>query len=229
MKRITSQNAHKDGLSLFVQHSEYEAGENVLKGPCHVIEDTIIDDVQGIFDGGIDIRGTDVCIRRCVIRNVGKAMLCYEPSSILIEDSIIEDFCRRAPEAKLGANVTLRSCVIRNWRWRRGADRSFGAWAHLGGSIRAESCVFWQDSLLDWRVIPDLTGHIGQMFNDDDMRITNLIPGAMRGLTAGPGGSVSAVHCWRNSPLIRIERHEGPWMPEKEALELIAKLEVLLA
>lgn len=231
MNLITTPNAHGDGITCVGPDSMSLADENVFKGKHIIIEDRIVDDINGLFDGGIDcVDGADVLIRRCVVRNVGKAMLCgneYGPALVTIEDSIIENFCRRGPEAQNVASVIMYRCLIRNWGHPSRFDmRCFGAWAHHGGRIHADSCVFLQDSFFNGRFWADLIGHIGQAWNDRPSRLRDyLLPGVCRGLTAGPGGKVSAVNCYRNSPLIQIEGHKGPWMPKEEALELIERLE----
>jgi len=134
-------------------------------------------------------------------------------------------------QAKIALGVTMRRCLIRNWGHSYRFDtRAFGAWAHLGGRIHAESCVFWQDRLWHgfWHWIRDFIGHVGQCFNGGRFGLRDLfMPGTWRGLTAGPGGMVSAEFCYRNNRRIQIEGHKGPWMPEPYAMELVARLEAL--
>jgi len=238
MNLITTPNAHGDGITCFGPESKYGAAENVYKSAdAIVIENTIVDFAALSLseqDGGIDcVDGANVLIKNCAVRNVGKAMLIgnEDPgggfSQVVMENCVIENFGRRGPEAKNGSIVTMRRCVIKNWG-HRFTDRSFGAYAHQGGAIRAESCVFWQDSFFPGglrQFVKDLGAHIYQAWKDGSRRPRDyLLPGACRGLTAGPGGRVEAVNCTKNKWWIVIEGHEGPWMPEDEAMEMMESL-----
>jgi hypothetical protein len=202
-------------------------------GPA-LIENTVIDfgDLPlTAQDGGIDcVEGADVVLRNCIIRNVGKAMLCgneempHMPVNVLMEDCVLDGCGRRCPEAQYMTFVTMRRCLIRNWGGRFNV-RSFGAWAHHGAHVIAEDCVFWQDAKTPFftgHFLADLTGHIGQAWNDKSRRLRDyLLPGLCRGLTAGPGGNVRAENCWKNRWWIQIENHSGG-MPEARARAIIA-------
>ena len=235
MNLITTPNAHGDGITCFGPESKYEAGVNAYKSAdAIVLENTIVDFAALSLseqDGGIDcVDGANVLLLRCRVRNVGKAMLCGNEdegggfAQVVMEGCVIESFGRRGPEVKNGSTVTMRRCVIKNCGHPDYfTERSFGAWAHSGGSIRAESCVFWQDSFFPgglWQFVKDLAGHIGQCFKDRHFSFRDLfLPGVCRGLTAGPGGFVESVNCYRNKRWIVIEGHQGPWMPEDEAMD----------
>ena len=191
------------------------------------------------LDEGISgVDGARAVIRRTRVTRMGKAILWgngdypdTDPDAeLVLEDCIIRDFGRRAPEAQDGVRVIMRRCVIRNWGiGSRFTMRSFGAWAHDGASIRAEDCVFWQDRF--WQsglrgFVVDLANWIGWCFNRRDWNPLHwLLPGVCRGLTASQKGKVSASRCWANRWWIRLQGHRGPRMSKKEALALMAELE----
>ena len=191
------------------------------------------------LDEGISgVDGARAVIRRTRVTRVGKAILWgngdypdTDPDAeLVLEDCIIRDVGRRAPEAQDGVRVIMRRCVIRNWGiGSRFTVRSFGAWAHDGASIRAEDCVFWQDRF--WQsglrgFVVDLANWIGWCFNRRDWNPLHwLLPGVCRGLTASQKGKVSASRCWANRWWIRLQGHRGPRMSKKEALALMAELE----
>ncbi|WP_301965087.1 right-handed parallel beta-helix repeat-containing protein [uncultured Desulfovibrio sp.] len=191
------------------------------------------------LDEGISgVDGARAVIRRTRVTRVGKAILWgngdypdTDPDAeLVLEDCIIRDVGRRAPEAQDGVRVIMRRCVIRNWGiGSRFTVRSFGAWAHDGASIRAEDCVFWQDRFLQaglWGFVVDLANWIGWSWNRRDWNPLHwLLPGVCRGLTASQKGKVSASRCWANRWWIRLQGHRGPRMPKKEALALMAELE----
>jgi hypothetical protein len=148
------------------------------------------------------------------------------PGLVVLEDCIIQNFSRRGPEAKFQYKVNMRRCLIRNWSHPDFFHvRSFGAWAHAGGDIYAESCVFWQDKFFNGHFWEDLGNHIGEAWNEGSWDPRDyLMPGVCRGLTAGPGGTVQAVDCY--APwFVQIQNHKGPRMAKKYALELIEHLE----
>lgn len=191
------------------------------------------------LDEGISgVDGARAVIRRTRVTRVGKAILWgngdypdTDPDAkLVLEDCIIRDVGRRAPEAQDGVRVIMRRCVIRNWGiGSRFTVRSFGAWAHDGASIRAEDCVFWQDRF--WQsglrgFVVDLANWIGWCFNRRDWNpLRWLLPGVCRGLTASQKGKVSASRCWANRWWIRLQGHRGPRMSKREALALMAELE----
>ncbi|WP_419492392.1 hypothetical protein, partial [Desulfovibrio sp.] len=156
--------------------------------------------------------------------------------TVIFEDCILEDFGRRGPEAQSGMRVMLRGCLIRNWDAPDRFDvRSFGAWAHHGGSIEAVGCVFDQSCL--WRgwqiMVRDWLAHLGQAWNDEGLRgllrPANWLPGICRGLVATAGGQVWAENCHATRWWIRLEGHRGPRMGRKEASAVVERRERLLA
>lgn len=191
------------------------------------------------LDEGISgVDGARAVIRRTRVTRVGKAILWgngdypdTDPDAeLVLEDCIIRDVGRRAPEAQDGVRVIMRRCVIRNWGiGSRFTVRSFGAWAHDGASIRAEDCVFWQDRF--WQaglrgLVADLANWIGWCWQRRDWNLLHwFLPGVCRGLTASQGGKVSARRCYANHWWIRLQGHQGARMEKREALALMAELE----
>lgn len=172
------------------------------------IRDTTVDFSSlslNMQDGGIDCaEHAHVYLFNCTIRSVGKGML-VTGGKVYMENCTIEMCGRRCPEVQDGGELTMVNCLIRNWG-NRFTVRSFGAWAHHGGSITAKECRFEQDKFSFKNFWRDLIGHIGQAFNDRSFRLRDyLLPGQCRGLTAGPGGSVEAINCTKNKWWIQIE------------------------
>ena len=146
-------------------------------------------------------------------------------------DCILEDFGRRGPEVQSAMRVILRRCLIRNWGEPGRFDvRAFAAWAHHGGRIEAESCVFDQPRFWrGWRVMAlDWLAHLGQAWNDEGLRgllrPANWLPGVCRGLTATAGGHVRAADCRATRWWIRLEGHHGPRMSREDAQALRREL-----
>ena len=222
MNHITTLNQYNDGITCFGPASTYEAGPNAYKGEHIVLEDQVVDlaGVQG-QDGGIDcVDGASVTLRRCVVRNVGKASLVgnadmQPPAAVTVEmhDCVVENFGRRAPEAQCGAQVLMVRCTIRNWGVKSSFDvKAFGALANgTGTKIRAVNCRFeqggfWQTGF--WNFFVDLGNHIGQAVKDRGvlgLTWRDFIPGVCRGLTAVNGGEVEAIRCTKNKWWIVID------------------------
>lgn len=194
--------------------------------------------LERLDEGLSGVDGARAVVRETRVARVGKGVLWgngdypeTDPSAeLVLEDCIVRDIGRRAPEAQDGVRVLMRRCVIRNWGVRsRFTVRGFAAWAHDGASIQAEECVFWQDRFLQAGLrglVVDLANWIGWCFNRRDWNPLHwLLPGVCRGLTASQGGTVSAAHCYKNRWWIRLSGHEGPRMDKKKALALMAELE----
>ena len=132
-----------------------------------------------------------------------------------------------------GMRAILRDCLIRNWGAPGRCDvRAFGAWAHHGGHIDAEACVFVQPRF--WRGLKvmarDWLAHVGQAWNDEGLRgllrPANWLPGVCRGLVATAGGRVQTRHCYATPWWIRLEERRGD-MSRKDAAEMVRRLEAM--
>ena len=154
----------------------------------------------------------------------------------LVEDCLIDLSACPLDQLDEAVRVMLRGCLIRNWGAPDRFDvRSFGAWAHRGGRIEAESCVFDQPCF--WRgwhiMVRDWLAHIGQSWNDEGLRgllrPANWLPGVCRGLVATAGGQVRAANCHATRWWIRLEGHSGPRMGRKEAFAVVERRERLRA
>ena len=211
-------------------------------GPVVIIRRCVVDlgswPLESLDEGLSGVDGARAVVRETRVSRVGKAILWSNgdypdtdpDAELVLEDCIIRDVGRRAPEAQDGVRVIMRRCVIRNWGiGSRFTVRSCGAWAHDGARIRAEDCVFWQDRFWQaglWGFVVDLANWIGWCFNRRDWNPLHwLLPGVCRGLTASQKGKVSASRCWTNRWWIRLQGHRGPRMSKREALALMAELE----
>ena len=194
--------------------------------------------LKRLDEGLSGVDGARAVVRETRLARVGKGVLWgngdypeTDPGAeLVLEDCIVRDIGRRAPEAQDGVRVTMRRCVIRNWGIRgRFTVRAFAAWAHDGASILAEDCVFWQDRFLQaglWGFVVDLANWIGWCWQRRDWNLLHwFLPGVCRGLTASQGGKVSARRCYANHWWIRLQGHQGARMEKREALALMARLE----
>lgn len=215
----------------------------------YVVRDCIIDladmPLETLDEAAAVTWGASAMFLRCVIRGAGKLILCGsgDPEKAALETGkrvvfdhcILEDFGRRGVEAQAGMRVTLKHCLVRNWGDpARHTVRDFASWARHGGRIYAVDTVFWQDRFArPWRQFwGDFTARLGQAWNDEGwrglLRLDTYSPGVCWGLVAGPGGAVSAWHCWANRWWITLppQQHAGSRayvMPLVRALELMAK------
>ena len=212
-----------------------------------LIEDCAIDFTglpQNEQDEGISgVNGAKVTMRRCVLINCRKALLAgngdhaeadAQEAEWLIEDCILIGCGRRCPEAQDGARVTMRRCWLHDWG--RAFDvRAFGAWAHRGGRIVAEDCLFTQSgnilSLGLRNSLVDVANHIGQAVNDYGLsallRLRTYLPGVCRGLTADTGGLALATRCYRNRPWIRIDNCD-PYMDRDDARIIVQRIDAAM-
>ena len=222
-------------------------GLGISDGQSWLVEDCLID-LSAYPLGQLDeavgvVWGSSAVFRRCVIRGAGKLVLCgsgdaakiavEHGKTVTFEGCVLENFGRRGPEAQSGMRVILQDCLIRNWGAPDRFDvRSFGAWAHHGGSIEAVGCVFDQSCL--WRgwhiMVRDWLAHIGQSWNDEGprglLRPANWLPGVCRGLVATAGGRVQTRHCYATPWWIRLEERRGD-MSRKDAAEMVRRLEAM--
>ena len=222
-------------------------GLGISDGQSWLVEDSIIDlsacPLERLDEAAGITWGSRAIFRRCVIRGAGKLILCGSGDAdklavergkvVLFEDCILEDFGRRGPEVQSGMRVILRDCLIRNWGAPGRFDvRAFGAWAHHGGHINAEACVFVQPCFWrGWRVmVGDWLAHLGQAWNDDGLRgvlrPAAWLPGVCRGLVATAGGHVRTRHCYATPWWIRLEERRDD-MSRKDAAEMVRRLEAM--
>ena len=209
-----------------------------------LIEDCVIDFTalpKNAQDEGISgVNGAKVTMRRCVPINCRKAILAgngdhpdadAQGAEWLIEDCILIGCGRRCPEAQDGARVTMRRCWMHNWG--RAFDvRAFGAWAHRGGKILAEDCLFTQSggllSLGVKNTAVDLGHHIGQAVNDEGLKALlwpkTYRPGVARGLTQDNEGTVLSSRCYKNKPWICVGNCSS-FMKKDEARRIVQQLE----
>lgn len=191
---------------------------------------------------GVD--GAIVRLQRCVILGGIKAVLAGNgdhPGNDMrfghweMEDCFIMGSGRRCPEAQDFVELTMRRCWIHNWG--RAFDvRAFGGWAHRGGRIAAERCLFTQSggifSLGLRTTIADIFAHIGQAWNDDGpsglLRWQTYLPGVCRGLTANTGGLALATKCYRNKGWIRVENC-NEFITRAAALEIVSGIDALMS
>lgn len=166
--------------------------------------------------------GSSAEFENCLIRGAGKLVLCgsgdehmrsaEQGKAVSFRHCLLEDFSRRGPEVQSGMIVHLDECLIRNWGIRGRFDvRGFAGWAHDGGQIYANRCVFMQDSLARGctTAIKDTIGHVGQAVNENGIwqlfKSRTWLSGRRRALTAGPGGEVSASSCGVSSERLVLD------------------------
>lgn len=189
------------------------------------------------------VNGAIVRMQRCVILGGIKAVLAGNgdhPGNDMrfghweMEDCFIMGAGRRCPEVQDCVELTMRRCWIHNWG--RAFDvRAFGGWAHRGGRLVAEDCLFTQSggifSLGLRTTIADIFAHIGQAWNDEGLsgllRARTYLPGVCRGLTSSTGGLALASRCYRNRRWIRLENCD-PFIGSAEALQIVADIDALM-
>lgn len=148
-----------------------------------------------------------------------------------LEDCIIIGSGRRCPEVQDGVKLSMKRCWIHDWGQTFDV-RAFGAWAHRGGCIVAEDCVFTQSSgrlgLGLRNTLVDLGNHVGQAFNDHGWKALfqpgTYQLGISRGLTSDSGGSILATRCYRNHSWIRVDNC-AEFLSYEEASKIIAQIE----
>lgn len=176
-----------------------------------------------------------VYVERCRFVGAGKLCLCGSGDNVpqggyvQFHECIFENFGRRGPEVQDGIIVELSNCLIRNWGIPDRMDtRNFAAWAHDGGEIIAQDCVFWQDTI--WHgvqhFVKDIANWIGYSWKRKSWNILEyLTMGTLRALTKSQNGEILAKRCYKNKLSLWIQGHEGPYMSKKDALALIEYLE----
>lgn len=234
-----------------VEYGPTVAKEDVIqaRGPeiNTVITDKVFDlrrcpaDRQDEIISGVD--GARVKVSRCLILGGIKPLFAgngdHPGNDMLyaqweIEDCVIIGGGRRCAEAQDCAQVIMRRCWVHDWG--RAFDvRAFGAWAHRGGRIIAEDCLFTQSGgrlALGLRnSLVDVANHIGQAVNDYGLaallRPRTYLPGVRRGLTADTGGLVLSTRCYRNRPWIRIDNCD-PYMNRDDARRVVERIDAAM-
>lgn len=221
----------------------------VASGPGHVtiISDKVFDwrDVPTSQQDEVvsSEDGATVFIQRCIIVGGIKALLAGNGDHPVndsrfsrweLEDCVIMDAGRRCPEVQDCVELTMRRCWVHDWG--RAFDvRAFGAWAHRGGRLVAEDCLFTQSgsifSLGLRTTIADIFAHIGQAWNDEGLpgllRWQTYLPGVCRGLTSSTGGLVLATRCFRNRPWIRIDNCD-PFISRRDAIVIAEHIDAAM-
>ena len=211
--------------------------ENDGVGCCtdneYYIHDSVIDMSNTTCDEALSFtRGAWGRVERCTIIGAGKLVLCGsgEPEyrhvtqgkSVVFEDCVFADFCRRGPEVQDGMVAYLLRCFVWSWSDPKHFDvRAFGAWAHGGGHIFARDSVFVAPHHLPFLLsLKDRIAHIGQAVKDDGLRALlrrrTYVAGPRRALTRGPGGYVTRQHCYVGKGLV-VDAEDPRPMPRSEA------------
>lgn len=207
-------------------------GLGISDGQSWLVEDSIIDlsacPLERLDEAVGITWGSRAIFRRCVIRGAAKLILCGSGDAdklavergkiVIFEDCLFENFGRRGPEVQSCMWIILRRCLIRNWGEPRRCDvRAFAGWAHHGGRIEAESCVFDQPRFWrGWRVmVGDWLAHLGQAWNDEGLRGV-LRPAAWsprRADTSGPriAALPAGGYALRNDTAICPKRTRPRW------------------
>ena len=240
--------------------TEYRGGVNtgpttpggdgiIASGPGHVtvISDKVFDwrDVPTSQQDEVisSKNGANVRIQRCLIIGGIKALLAGNgdhPGNDAryarwdLEDCVIMDAGRRCPEVQDGVELTMRRCWVHNWG-RRFDVRAFAGWAHRGGKIVAEDCLFTQEDglfslgLRDTMI--DLANHVGQAINDQGLaallRLRTYLPGVCRALTSDTGGLALATRCYRNRSWIQLENCD-PYLSRAEAIKIAERIDAAM-
>ena len=211
----------------------------------YIIEDCIID-FSGLSldeqDEAVGVTwGASATFRRCVIKGAGKLFLCgcgddsHVPQEtgrrVILEDCLLEDCGRRAPEVQDGMICEMERCVIRNWGDpSRFCVRNFGSWAHLSGALLAHYCV-WQQTWKWDNLLRDIAAQVGQAWNDEGvrglLRPTTWMPGIMHALRATAGGYVYAEQC--RAPWWCILQGKDGKMDATDAKRLVAQIDAMAA
>lgn len=165
---------------------------------------------------------------------------------VILRECVLMDFVRRGPEVQDGMIVEMYDSLVcwgspdhfaddglRGWltlpmddacKWQR----VFGAWAHNGGAVFAQSCVFLPtyDAPL-WQRIISRISHFGQAINERGFlrgmfHRDAWLSGYKRALTSGPKGYVEAYNCYAPKGYL-IENHTDP-MSEYMAMKKVSQL-----
>jgi len=182
--------------------------------------------------------GAQARFERCRIIGAGKLFLCgsgdkehradEEGRTVSLKECLLDGFGRRGPEVQCGMHVLMEDCVVRFWGSpERFTVRSFGAWAHDCGTIKAIRCVFVnQNHMTLGQRVADHWHHFWQALHDNGLKAIvdplTYAAGWRRGLTASDTGKVEAVDCFA-SPGVILQGQKGS-MSRLDASRLILRL-----
>lgn len=196
--------------------------------------------------------GSSATFENCVIRGAGKLILCgcgddpdeakseeirqkilaERGKTVTFKNCILENFGRRGPEVQDGMIVNMHDCLVFNWGCNDKFDtRAFGAWAHKGGEINAYDTLFLKGerpTLKHW--FQDHIKHFGQAVNERGFfralfHRDAWLSGYKRALTAGPDGTVHAMHCYTTAGLV-VDNHDNPMSSEESYSRLMTLVEI---
>lgn len=233
-----------ENLKILTPSKDFGMDGIQINGETAIIRNCVIDFEEiGLSEEEQDealscVNNSNCTITDTVLENVGKAFLCGSGDDdspqggyVYMENCIIRNFGRRAPEGQDKIIIHMKNCKIENWGHHDYFTvRSFGAWAHHGSEIHCENCLFiqksfFQSGLLNFFI--DLGNHIGQSFKYRSLNILDyIIPGVCRGLTQSKKGKVTAKNCYKNKWWIRIQNCSS-YMSYEDACKLNEKLENL--
>lgn len=227
----------------FIPDGEHDGAGSYHKGELLLFEDCLIDMSDYALDQmdeAVGVTwGASAEFVRCVIRGAGKLFLIGSGDDdhvkddnetvVVLRECILEDFGRRGPEVQSGARCFLRDCLVRNWGTPdRFTVRSFGAWAHRGGYIRATNTLFVNNVKPPLRQsVTDRVNHFFQAIKDEGLSAIldplTYASGVCRGLTCADTGLVEAYHCYDQLGQIIVQGNFNP-MPFEEAKQRMEHL-----
>lgn len=224
-----------DGLIAYGPHTVTDVRQRVYdwRACPKSTQDEVISGVDGavVWLSGVVILGGI----KALLAGNGDHPINDSQANWVISDCVLIGSGRRCPEVQDGVQVTMRRCWVHDWGGTFDV-RGFGGWAHRGGRIIAEDCLFTQSSgLLGFGLLNtfiDLANHVGQSVNDYGLgalfRPRTYMPGICRALTADTGGQVIATRCYRNRRWISIDGCD-PLIGRDKARAIVAHIEAACA
>lgn len=224
---------------------ESKDGLALNDGLEYLIKNCIIDlsDIDNVDEALSVVNGSSAEISNCIIRGSCKLILCSsgdkdkinleKGKTVIFNNCIFEDFGRRGPEVQNDMKIILNNCLIRNWgNINKFSVRSFGSWAHHGGHIIANNCVFQQTKLkynlseIKYFIL-DKINHIGQAYNDEGLigifKRKTWKSGLLWGLVSTANGYVEANNCWKSNKSIILENSKNE-LSDEDGMLLLIKL-----
>lgn len=182
--------------------------------PMHfIVRNTVIDlsaQALNTLDEAVSITwGSSAEFENCLFRGAGKLVLLgsgdvdkrhlEEGKTVTFRSCIFEKCGRRAPEVQCGMVAHMENCLIKDWGVCDRFDvRAFAGWAHDGGKLYADHCIFQQESTSRglWYGVVDLMNHIGQAVNDDGLSALSKLSTYTNGRKRALMGNVEATNCY---------------------------------